>query len=98
MFHVEQNYLSEFKAYNKCLKQRNRALREKMSAKEIGVWDESLSKHGENITRMRERHISEIRRPFEEMSRLFIGKESKIEFKKGFFFQIWVNDFLNSAN
>ena len=83
MFHVEQNYLSEFKAYNKCLKQRNKALREKMSAKEIGVWDESLSKHGENITRMRERHISEIRRPFEEMSRLFIGKESKIEFKRG---------------
>jgi DNA replication and repair protein RecF len=83
MFHVEQKYLTEYKAYNMCLKQRNMALREKRSIKEIEVWDESLSKHGENITRMRERHITEIKVLFEEMSMIFLGKESKIEFKKG---------------
>ena len=92
LFHVEQEYLLEYRAYNKCLKQRNRALKERKPIKQVGAWDESLSMSGEKITKMREKHISEIKDSFEEMSRLFLGKEAKLEFTKG-----WKGDSLYEA-
>ena len=92
LFHVEQEYLLEYRAYNKCLKQRNRALKERKPIKQVGAWDESLSMSGEKITKMREKHVSEIKDSFEEMSRLFLGKEAKLEFTKG-----WKGDSLYEA-
>jgi DNA replication and repair protein RecF len=83
LFHVEQEYLMEHRAYARCLKQRNKALKDRQTTKQVGAWDESLSIHGEKITRMREKHILEITASFEEMSHLFLGKEAKIEFKRG---------------
>jgi DNA replication and repair protein RecF len=48
--------------------------------------------HGEKITKMRERHILEITASFEEMSHLFLGREAKIKFTKG-----WKGDSLYEA-
>lgn len=92
LFHVEQEYVLEHRAYSKCLKQRNRALKERRPPKQVSAWDENLSMHGEKITKMREKHISEIKGSFEEMSRLFLGKEAKLEFTKG-----WKGDSLYEA-
>ena len=92
LFHVEHEYLVEHRADNKCLKQRNRALREKKPTTQVGAWDESLSMHGEKITKMREQHISEIKNSFEDMSYHFLGRGARIEFIKG-----WGGDSLYEA-
>lgn len=92
LFHVEQEYLLEHRAYARCLKQRNKALKDRQTTKQVGAWDESLSMHGEKITKMREKHILEIAPSFEEMSNLFLGREAKIEFTRG-----WRGDSLYEA-
>ena len=62
------------------------------TAEQVGAWDETLSMHGEKITKMREKHILEIAPSFEEMSNLFLGREAKIEFTRG-----WRGDSLYEA-
>ena len=42
MFHVEHDYLILWKRYQKLLKQRNTAIRQRLSKKEIIIWDEEL--------------------------------------------------------
>ena len=42
-FHVKPNFLKYWREYNKCLRQRNRALQDKSSLRELAMWTKELS-------------------------------------------------------
>jgi DNA replication and repair protein RecF len=59
LFHVEQNFKNEWSAYTRLLKQRNEALKIKDS--EESVWKEKLAPIGENITKLRQNYIDDLK-------------------------------------
>lgn len=57
VFHVEHRFLDCWRRYQRSLRQRNRALREKAPARAVRAWDEELSHSGEELNRMRQSHL-----------------------------------------
>ena len=55
-FHVEPSYLSLFKDYTKCLKQRNMLLRDK-SSENLDYWTEKLCSFGESLNTKRKSYF-----------------------------------------
>jgi len=60
LFHVEQAYLKVWKRFRKLLKQRNGALRQNASPREIRAWDIELATSGEELHEIRERYLLEL--------------------------------------
>lgn len=54
LFHVEPQFLSQWRSYRRALRQRNAALR---SGGEAGLWDGELERYGQMLTAARERLI-----------------------------------------
>lgn len=57
MFHVEHGFLKVWKDYERCLKQRNAALRKRSAIQDISVWDTGLVSSAEALHRYRLHHI-----------------------------------------
>lgn len=60
VFHVEHQFLAAWKDYYQVLKQRNAALRNKLSQKSIALWDEQYIKHAQTVTTLREKYLSDL--------------------------------------
>lgn len=60
LFHVEQSFNYHWLSYKKTLQQRNAALKNKKSEKEVTLWNELLVLHGEKLNQFRQKHLSEI--------------------------------------
>ena len=58
MFHVEPSFYATWQRYQRCLKQRNQALRLGSSDRAISAWDEELSLAAEAVTAMRKAHAA----------------------------------------
>lgn len=56
VFHVEPSFYATWQRYQRCLKQRNQALRLGSSDRAISAWDEELSLAAESVTAMRKAH------------------------------------------
>ncbi len=54
MFHVEPQFLEQWRSYRRALRQRNAALR---AGGDAGLWDAELTRHGEPLTAARARLI-----------------------------------------
>ncbi len=67
-FHVKHGFLQVWRDYNKCLKQRNQALRNQRSEQEVSVWSKQLSKLGEQTNIARSEIFQEIRPIFDKYS------------------------------
>lgn len=61
VFHVEQQFLPVWRKHQRALKQRNRALRQKSSNREITAWDIELAESGEALQKLRQQHLDELR-------------------------------------
>jgi DNA replication and repair protein RecF len=59
VFHVEHQYLSVWKKFQRVLKQRNQALRQKLPLSEIQLWDERFVVYAEAMTDLREAYFTE---------------------------------------
>jgi DNA replication and repair protein RecF len=64
LFHVEQNFKKEWTSYIKLLKQRNEAL--KTRALKDDIWLEKLAEAGEQITKMRASHMTNLDKHFQQ--------------------------------
>ena len=68
-FHVKQNFLVDWRKYNKCLKQRNHVLRqESIDHQELSAWTNKLSESGEAVDLARSKIFHEITPIFLEYS------------------------------
>lgn len=75
-----KNYAHNLKDYYRILRQRNSAL-SKNSGADITEWDEQLSRVGALITQVREKVISEISGPANQVIQAIVGGGNKLEIK-----------------
>ncbi|MEM7400658.1 MAG: DNA replication/repair protein RecF [Pseudomonadota bacterium] len=68
-FHVKHTFLQNWRDYNKCLRQRNQALRDQCSDKELQVWTHELSQKAISVDRERSLIFEQLKPIFEEYSR-----------------------------
>jgi DNA replication and repair protein RecF len=57
VFHVEQDFLLQWRRYQRALKQRNALLRGDAAAAELDVWDGELARAAEPLTLIRQRYF-----------------------------------------
>ncbi len=58
VFHVKHSYLSAWRQYQKALKQRNAALRQREPMPQVTAWDEALVEHGNAVDQARKDYLS----------------------------------------
>ena len=84
VFHVEHDYLSVWKRFQRVLKQRNAVLREGGALNQITVWDHDLISSAEQIHTMRENYFNALK-PMLEASceHLFPDFSINIRYERG---------------
>lgn len=83
LFHVEHEFLAVWQQYQRVLKQRNAILRKRTAKKEVEVWNQPLIKHAEELTRLREEYLAELRPYIEEFSEMLLNKKLIVEYRCG---------------
>lgn len=77
VFHVEPRFFPIWKRFNRCLVQRNGALKHsKVKLEDIRIWDRELATYGESIHEWRRSYVN-------HLSEIFEGTLSKISDLKG---------------
>ena len=76
VFHVEHSFFSIWQDYARALKQRNAALKQKMSPSQINLWNEALSQAGIEIDAYRQRYIEKLMPFFLETWQHLIGSDN----------------------
>jgi DNA replication and repair protein RecF len=60
VFHVERTFLDVWRRYQRALKQRNQALRDRAPDAELDVWDAELIRSGERLTALRRDYLDRL--------------------------------------
>ena len=72
VFHVKHQFLSLWREYQQCLKQRNLALKRLLPTEQIIVWDKLLIKTAMTINALRKEYISELLLVFKGLFKKFL--------------------------
>jgi DNA replication and repair protein RecF len=90
LFHVNPDFVKNWKEYEKALKQRNSSLKQRKSRYEIAVWNQTLSDSGERINELRQSYINELIPIINNLSTELLPNSHpiNIEYKKG-----WENSY-----
>jgi DNA replication and repair protein RecF len=84
MFHVEHSFHNVWKNFNRCLKQRNAALKQQQSSKVWQSWDVELAEYGEALTVLRQTYLAELLPIFKKlMTQLPFPHEVEIKLDMG---------------
>lgn len=85
VFHVEQDFLSLWRRYQRALRQRNASLRAGASDAELAVWELELAASGEAMTRLRRTYLERLEPSLAAMAGAFLGElgDFRIEFHPG---------------
>ena len=83
VFHVEPQHATNHKKLNKCLSQRNRAIRKGETKRAIQSWDEPLAEAGEKISKARQLLLNEAAPCLKEVSDELLGIKIKTSFHYG---------------
>jgi DNA replication and repair protein RecF len=57
VFHVERNYVSAWQRFHRALRQRNAALRQRVSAHDLDAWDEAFASTAEQVDAARTQYL-----------------------------------------
>ena len=60
MFHVEHDFLPQWRRYARALKQRNALLRQSGGHGQLEAWEHELAQAGELLTQLRESHVAQL--------------------------------------
>jgi DNA replication and repair protein RecF len=83
VFHVEQNFLSPWRRYQRALSQRNAALRSGMDLRILASWTEELSTSALEIDAQRSAYVSILRPVFMELASSLLGSSVELEYLRG---------------
>lgn len=67
LFHVEQSYLSDWKRYNRFLRQRNAALRDRATAPLLAALEQSMAGAASTVDDLRQRYVGLLRERLAEL-------------------------------
>jgi len=68
VFHVEQDFLHQWRRYQSALKQRNALLRQDGPDAQLDAWDAELDRWGQGITSLRENYMRDFSRHFSALA------------------------------
>ncbi|MFK7816575.1 MAG: DNA replication/repair protein RecF [Gammaproteobacteria bacterium] len=71
-FHVKHDFLVVWRDYNKCLRQRNSALRNRCSEEELNIWTTQLCELGEKLNLTRSKIFQEVSTLFMKYSNMLL--------------------------
>lgn len=84
LFHVEHHFQQTWREYRRVLKQRNAALRSRMSKSMVSVWDNPLAQEGEKLHSLRVTLVSRLVPLIKELlARLLPAYTFSISYRKG---------------
>ncbi|MBL0162365.1 MAG: DNA replication/repair protein RecF [Xanthomonadales bacterium] len=85
VFHVEQEFLQDWRRYQRALRQRNSALRSVGADGELEPWEIEMSVAGERIARFRQGYVDRLRPFLQSVLNDFLGElgDSEIVFDRG---------------
>ncbi len=84
VFHVEQTFIHAWQRFQSALKQRNAALKARLSKEEIRFWDETLVSSAEQIHLFREKTISAFEPHFQALADELLPKmDLRIRYDRG---------------
>jgi len=87
LFHVEPSFHETWQTYNRILKQRNAALRDKLPAKHVLLWDKPLSEAADKLTAMRKGYVADLLPYIQKFTKSLIQISPEIEYRQG-----WLKD------
>lgn len=74
VFHVEQEFLQDWRRYQRALRQRNSALRNAVGDRDLEPWEIEMSASGERIARFRQRYVDRLRPILSAVLADFLGE------------------------
>ncbi|MDB5968238.1 MAG: replication and repair protein RecF [Hydrocarboniphaga sp.] len=84
VFHVEPSFYAAWQRYQRCLRQRNQALRQNLPKAAISAWDEELSVSAEQVSESRRRHAEALGQHLGEWVETLLGiSDTRVEFLQG---------------
>ncbi len=83
VFHVEPSFLKTWRRYQRALRQRNAALRQKAGRQTITPWDRELVESGTLIHNARARQIKALEPAAQKYAAELLGTELKLEIQSG---------------
>jgi DNA replication and repair protein RecF len=100
VFHVEQSFFTAWRAYQRCLKQRNSLLRQNSAINnaQLAIWDEELSRYAVIIDDCRKRYFTGFIQVFQQvLTRLTECTDIELEYRRGWDSGIELSNVLTTA-
>jgi DNA replication and repair protein RecF len=82
-FHVKPGFLDAWRNYQRALRQRNAALKAGERDLMIEPWERALAEEGRLLDRYREETLVALREPVNEVARILLGAELRMEYRQG---------------
>jgi DNA replication and repair protein RecF len=83
LFHVEQRFLPTWRRYQRALRQRNEALKQRPARAVVLAWDEELSAAGDALDELRRSYVAELSDPATVAVRTVLGAELTFDYRRG---------------
>jgi DNA replication and repair protein RecF len=84
VFHVEPSFYGAWQRYQRCLRQRNQALRQNLNNAAICAWDEELSSSAEQVSEVRGQHAEALADHLGEWVEALLGiSDTRVEYLRG---------------
>jgi DNA replication and repair protein RecF len=83
VFHVEPNFVGEWRSFQRALKQRNAALKAKSPATLVRTWDSELIRAGMRVNDHRHRYVELLRPYFADIARDMLDFEVTVDYEQG---------------
>jgi len=83
VFHVEHDYLTNWRRYRRTLGQRNAALKQGVSGAALDVWSDRLVDAGLYVDAARRRYITELTGRVESIGKRLLGGQLNLEYRPG---------------
>ncbi|MGB5102662.1 MAG: DNA replication/repair protein RecF [Steroidobacteraceae bacterium] len=83
VFHVEPNFVGDWRRYQRALRQRNAALRTRQPAAVVKAWDPELIEAGEHVARQRAEYLSRLQPAVASVSERLLGTRVELSLNRG---------------
>ena len=83
VFHVKQDYLSNWRSFHRVLQQRNALLRQRQAVKQIVAWNGAYIDAAMKITSSRQDYLAAISSTVEEYTERLIGQVPTLNYQQG---------------
>ncbi len=83
VFHVEPNFISQWRRYQRALRQRNAALKAEQPEALVRIWDRELAETGEQVAALRENYVQRLAPHAAQVGQRLLGAPVEIGLHRG---------------